>query len=194
MEARARTLDVTDARACIPVSEELSAALHDLRCRLKLEEDERARAEAEKQKEKLRLLNESKTKTASASAFGVSEVTVTCYSSADETKTASDDCDSGISGTMSGREVSSDAAEDSTSSAAHILEPSGEKPVWTVTQRARKRGDFLATTAAASTGAGIEERNRTTYADGTTVINFCNDAVVILEVDGGAWCWAQVCL
>merc|ERR1719370_2463964 len=50
----------------------------------------------------------------------------------------------------------------------------------------------LCSSSSSSSPRAIAERNRTTYADGTTVVAFRNGAIVILEADGGAWCWVQV--
>ena len=73
----------------------------------------------------------------------------------------------------------------------------GEKPVWTVEQRRIVTGGNPASTGTGSldspSSSEVGERNRTIYADGTTVIAFHNEAIVILEPDGSAWCWVQVC-
>ena len=162
---------------------------------MKEQQEKKRRREEEEEK---RTAGRKSGKTTTEGGEGFSSMSSALFSTSSTGSAAS----GGNAGDVSSSAVTgadfSSTSNTSSTAMTYVLEHSGSKPVWTVKQTwmasGGGEGKSSLNTAKGDARAAkrMEERNRTTYADGTTVVAFCNEAIVILEPDGGAWCWCQV--
>ena len=185
VEARARSLDVSDARARLAQSESLTAAQRELRWNMRAEEEE---------EERRRLLVQA---SLCEDAAGRSS-SLTASSARKKDSSTSSSFFGSSEGTDASKPGGANDASAEDDVSMTLRDSSGQKPVWMIRQSLKRESWSSSSSSSSSSfcssssSKAIPERNRTTYADGTTAIAFRNGAIVILEADGGAWCWVQV--